>query len=145
MATTVPADAQVRHATITRVIRVMFPHAQFPDGPYERSAEAVLAGAAEDARSAASVDQGLVDLDAAAGDGGFAALDDDRALEVLRGLEGTPFFAFVQGKVVTTLYDDREVWALLGYEGESFSQGGYLGRGFDDLDWLPAASVGEQR
>jgi hypothetical protein len=39
--------------------------------------------------------------------------------------------------VITSLYDDREVWSLLGYEGPSFAQGGYLKRGFDDLDWLP--------
>ena len=27
------------------------------------------------------------------------------------------------------LYDDHEVWEALGYEGESFSRGGYLHRG----------------
>ena len=26
---------------------------------------------------------------------------------------------------------------------DSFAQGGYLGRGFDDLDWLPAARIEE--
>lgn len=144
MATTVPADARVRHATLTRAIRVMFPHASFPDGPYERTADAVLEAASGDARATGLVAQGLVDLDAAAG-GAFTTLDDGAALEVLRGLSTTPFFAFVHAKVVTTLYDDPEVWALLGYEGESFSKGGYAGRGFDDLDWLPAASVGEVR
>ena len=38
---------------------------------------------------------------------------------------------------VVALYDDHEVWDLLGYEGSSFEKGGYLHRGFDDLDWLP--------
>ena len=104
----------------------------------------MLASAAGDHRSNALIDQGLVDLDAAAG-GAFASLDGEAALEVLRGLSTTPFFAFVHAKVVTTLYDDREVWALLGYQGEAFSQGGYLERGFDDLDWLPAAPIGELR
>jgi hypothetical protein len=41
------------------------------------------------------------------------------------------------------LYDDAEVWDLLGYEGASFDKGGYLHRGFDDLDWLPRARVEE--
>ena len=36
-----------------------------------------------------------------------------------------------------TLYSDPEVWELLGYEGPSFDKGGYIDRGFDDLDWLP--------
>jgi hypothetical protein len=26
---------------------------------------------------------------------------------------------------------------MLGYEGPSFDKGGYLERGFNDLDWLP--------
>ena len=29
----------------------------------------------------------------------------------------------------------------LGYEGSSFEQGGYLHRGFNDLDWLPEPRV----
>lgn len=144
MATPVPADAQVRHATLTSAIRAMFPHPSFPDGPYERTADAIVSKAAGDVRSQAQLDQGLVDLDAAAG-GAFAALDAPAALEVLRGLSATPWFDLVRSTVVTTLYDDREVWALLGYEGESFSKGGYLQRGFDDLDWLPAAPIGEGR
>jgi hypothetical protein len=49
----------------------------------------------------------------------------------------------VRAEVVTTLYNDTEVWQILGWEGESFSKGGYLERGFDDLDWLPAARVEE--
>ena len=28
-------------------------------------------------------------------------------------------------------------WAHFGYEGEAFSKGGYLLRGFNDLKWLP--------
>ena len=28
------------------------------------------------------------------------------------------------------------VWAHIGYEGSSFERGGYLQRGFDDIDWL---------
>ena len=60
-----------------------------------------------------------------------------QALEVLRGMSSTEFFEGVRSRVITSLYDDREVWALLGYEGPSYDQGGYLNRGFDDLDWLP--------
>ena len=44
---------------------------------------------------------------------------------------------------VVALYDDHEVWELLGYEGPSFDKGGYLHRGFDDLDWLPDPRIEE--
>jgi hypothetical protein len=49
----------------------------------------------------------------------------------------------VRANVITTLYDDREVWKLLGYEVDSFAKGGWIDRGFDDLDWLPAPRVEE--
>jgi len=29
------------------------------------------------------------------------------------------------------------LWQVLGYQGPSFELGGYLNRGFNDLDWLP--------
>lgn len=72
---------------------------------------------------------------------GFGSLDAGSAIEYLRSISGTAFFALVRGEVVTSLYNDPEVWSILGWEGESFSKGGYLERGFADLDWLPAARV----
>ena len=30
----------------------------------------------------------------------------------------------------------RQSNALFGYEGESYSHGGYIDRGFNDIDWL---------
>ena len=53
------------------------------------------------------------------------------------------FFKLVHATTVVALYDDHEVWELLGYEGPSFDKGGYLHRGFDDLDWLPDPRVEE--
>ena len=35
------------------------------------------------------------------------------------------------------LYYLPAVWALLGFEGSSVEFGGYVDRGFDDIDWLP--------
>jgi hypothetical protein len=35
------------------------------------------------------------------------------------------------------------VHELLGYEGPAYEKGGYLHRGFDDLDWLPTPRVQE--
>ena len=62
---------------------------------------------------------------------------------LLRDIADAEFFGFIRGVAVVTLYNDHEVWDLLGYEGESFSQGGYLDRGFDDLDWLPNPRIEE--
>ena len=36
----------------------------------------------------------------------------------------------------SSLYNQKEVWPIFGYEGESSSKGGYINRGFNDIDWL---------
>ena len=106
----------------------------------ERDVARHLGAAGEDVRFRTQLDQGLRDLDVAGG-APFAELDDAKKLEVLRGMRSTEFFEGVRSRVITSLYDDREVWSLLGYEGPSYDQGGYASRGFDDLDWLPAARI----
>ena len=123
--------------TLVRLLRVAYPHPRFPDGPYERTAAAVRAADADQL-----LPDGLARLDELAG-GDFAGLDDDPALAVVEQIAETPFFSLVHATTVVSLYDDREVWTLLGYEGAAFDQGGYLQRGFDDLDWLPAPRIEE--
>jgi hypothetical protein len=140
-AATTSADAAAVQA-VAGVVRVMFPHPSFPDGPYERCAQTIVAAAGDDLRWRTQLDQGLRDLDAVGG-APFASLDPEAALAVLRKISDTEFFGGIRSRVVTSLYDDREVWELLGYEGASFDQGGYLNRGFNDLDWLPDPRIEE--
>jgi hypothetical protein len=125
--------------TLTAMIRRMFPHDGWPDGPFQRAAEAIRKTATADARNEAQLTAGLAELEAR----GFAAMDADAALAHLKAISGSSFFGFVRANVVTTLYDDREVWKLLGYEVDSFAQGGWIDRGFDDLDWLPEPRIEE--
>ncbi len=127
---------------LVRLLRAAYPHPRFPDGPYERTADAVLAQVDASLWHRLVLTEGLTTLDAKAG-GAFAELDDQAALALLQKLEDAEFFRFVRGVAVVTLYDDAEVHALLGYEGPSFEKGGYLHRGFDDLDWLPTPRVEE--
>ena len=47
------------------------------------------------------------------------------------------FFALLRSTAVVELYDNPLVWKAFGYEGPSAHLGGYVNRGFDDLDWLP--------
>ena len=60
---------------------------------------------------------------------------DDR-VAILRSVQDTPFFQTVRGGLVTGLYNQKEIWPIFGYEGESYSRGGYINRGFDNIDWL---------
>jgi hypothetical protein len=134
-----PGGDQASHKTLVRMIRVMFPHKRFGDGPYQRTADAVLAAAAKTPAAKVAFATALQDLQTS----GFTDLDDQAALAKLKSIENTDFFKLVKGTTVTTLYDDAEVWGLLGYEGPSFDKGGYVKRGFNDLDWLPEPRIEE--
>jgi hypothetical protein len=124
--------------TLLRLLKVAYPHPSFPDDPYERTAKAV-----QDADGAAELlADGLDDLDSRA-DGDFAGLSDADATKIVEQVAGGAFFKLVHSTTVVALYDDHQVWDLLGYEGPSFDKGGYLHRGFDDLDWLPDPRVEE--
>jgi hypothetical protein len=122
-----------------RLLRVAYPHDRFPDSPYERTAKQVEQAAADASEDdLAALAEGLDALDA-----DFLGLDEAAATAALREIDQQPFFRQIHATTVVALYDDREVWDLLGYEGASFDQGGYLTRGFDDLDWLPDPRITE--
>ncbi|GAA4883772.1 hypothetical protein [Serinicoccus chungangensis] len=127
---------------LVRLLRVAYPHDSFPDGPYERTADAVVEATADDRRLAATLGPDLDMLDTICG-GDFLGAPDEEATLILREYADEPYFRQIRGVAVVALYDDREVWDLLGYEGPSFDQGGYLHRGFDDLDWLPDPRITE--
>lgn len=122
-------------ATLLQMARDIYPHDKVGDQYY---AVAVKGYDAEDRK--ALVEEGVAALDAAAQAAGHAdyvsiGWEDDR-VTLLRAMEDTPFFQTVRGGLVTGLYNQKEVWPIFGYEGESFSKGGYIDRGFDDIDWL---------
>jgi len=84
--------------------------------------------------------EGVANLDSLArkeGATGYLATgwETDRTA-ILKSIEQDAFFKTIQGGLVVGLYNQPEVWDLLGYEGASFDKGGYINRGFDDIDWL---------
>ena len=127
---------------LVRIIRVAFPHPKIPDGPYERMADKIITESNESTWFRVALTQGLLTLNQQGGEN-FLDLSDDRALAVLQRIADLEFFGFIRRTTVLNFYDDPEVWEVFGYEGESFSKGGYLHRGFDDLDWLPNPRVEE--
>lgn len=112
----------------------MYPHDTLPDGVYARVAEKLAEAAREDSGAARTIEAGVSVLN-----GGlpFAELSVDEQLEALKGIEGSDFFELVRSTAVVEVYSDPRTWQLVGYEGPSFDEGGYINRGFNDLDWLP--------
>jgi hypothetical protein len=122
-------------ATLLQMARDIYPHDKVGDQFY---AVAVKGYDAEDKKD--MVAAGIAELDAAAKAMGHASYlaagwEEDR-VKVLQSIETTPFFQTVRSGLVTGLYNQKEIWPIFGYQGESFSQGGYIDRGFNDIDWL---------
>jgi hypothetical protein len=136
MSTHAPAgSAQHVAETVTAAARAMYPHAGLSDRVYGRVAVKLTEGAAGEPEAERVLAEGIAQLDAGAAP--FVDLDAAAKLDVLRQIEGSKFFELVRGTAVVEVYSDPETWELLGYEGPSFAKGGYLERGFNDLDWLP--------
>lgn len=127
---------------LMRIIRVSFPHAQIPDGPYERMSQKIVEVSEESRWFRMALIQGLATIDSLTEEH-FLELPEDRALAVLKRIADLEFFAFIRRTTVLHFYSDPEVWQILGYEGASFSKGGYINRGFNDLAWLPEPRIEE--
>lgn len=127
---------------LIRIIEVAFPHRNFPPGPYHRMADKLITMADDSTWFRIKLIQGVETLNSLA-EGKFSELDDTSALKVLKQVEKTEFFNFIRRTTVLEMYDDEEVWEALGYEGPSFDKGGYINRGFNDLDWLPEPRIEE--
>ena len=141
-----PANAKIETASneeekklIVKMIRVLYPHDRFPDGPYVRTAEDVINKGNSSPAKALMLQEGVYQLKS----DNFANLSPKKATKYLIKMGQTAFFEHVRGTSTVTLYNDKEVWSLLGYEGYSFDKGGYINRGFNDLDWLPEPRIEE--
>lgn len=130
--------SEAQGTALMKMGRVLYPHKKLPDAVYALLAKDLDAGAA-DAKTASMLKDGIANLDKAAG-GSFAKASASTQLAVVKSMEGTPFFAAVRGKCVTSLYDNDMAYAAFGYPGSSWEKGGYLTRGFQDLKWLPMPS-----
>lgn len=130
-------------ATLVKAARDIYPHDQIPDSFYVTAVKPWDEKSASDAAFKALLTDGVGRLDSDAKDRVGAEYirvpwEADR-VRILQGIEQTAFFKKVRGGLVVSLYNQPEIWPKFGYEGPSAEYGGYLHRGFDDIDWLPTA------
>lgn len=125
-------------STLVQMARDIYPHDKLSDAIYAAVIEGHDKAAKDDPAKLALLEDGVAALNKAAG-GGYAkiAKEEDRVI-ALKSMETTPFFHAVRGSLVTGVYNNQDIWKQFGYGGESASQGGYIERGFSDIDWLKA-------
>lgn len=128
-------------AALVAMVRVMYPHDRLPDVHYERIVVALDTKAVADDRMKTLLTEGVGWLATTTGrhPAEFRDLPEKEQVAALTRLQDTPFFKAVAGEVVVNLYSQHDVWPYFGYQGPSNDKGGYLHRGFDDIDWLDSA------
>ena len=121
--------------TLLQATRHIFPHATLDDAVYALVVKDLDAAASDDGVAKLLID-GAAELNAGAG-GDWLAADSDKQFSVIKKMAGNDFFEKIRGTAVVSLYNNELAWAHFGYEGDAWKEGGYLTRGFDDLNWLP--------
>jgi hypothetical protein len=111
----------------------ILPYAELPPKLYVAAAQQIL-GSKDD-----TVLVGLAKLRAASHDTAWKDIPEVERVAILSSQQGSPFFGVVRASTVRVLLRDPAMFAIVGYGGSSMQYGGYIGRGFDDINWLPAS------
>jgi hypothetical protein len=124
-------------ATLARAARDIYPHDRLADAHY------ITAVVGYDTAALAVRDmmaKGCATLDSEArkhyGTTYILVADESERVTILQGMETSPFFGKLRGDLVVALYNQQSLWPKFGYEGSSADKGGYIHRGFNDIDWL---------
>jgi hypothetical protein len=128
----------VEGTELMAMARTIAPHDKLDDAAYAMVIQAIDSDAGKDARTRKMLKDGL----AALGPGFATSAENDR-VAALKKIESSAFFQAMRLKTVQVLYATPMAYAYFGYEGEAFSKGGYLFRGFNDLRWLPEVPLAD--
>ena len=126
--------------TLIKMARDIFPHDRIADKFYAIACKSYDEKSATDAKMKAMVDAGLKRFDDAARAAHKVAYAEvgweAQRVALLKKNTDSALFKKMRGDLVVSLYNQKDVWPLFGYEGESASKGGYIARGFNDINWL---------
>lgn len=126
------ALSSAQGAALLSIARTIAPHESLEDAAYALVVKAIDAAAAADEHVHAMLISGLAGLVA-----NFASQTEAARIAALKSVEQSDFFKLLRVSTLANLYSSAIAYAHFGYEGEAFSKGGYLTRGFNDLHWLP--------
>jgi hypothetical protein len=118
--------------TLLAMVRTMLPHDGLDDAAYALVVAALDGEAAGSTAARTQLNEGVALLGP-----DFPTLPEAARVATLKTIEQEAFFQSVRRTALLVLYANPIAYAHFGYEGEAFSKGGYLYRGFNDLKWLP--------
>jgi hypothetical protein len=132
--------------TLIQMARDIYPHDHLADRFYAFAVAGYDEKAGADAALKDLIETGVAGLDSAAqakhkvpyASVGWEA----ERVAILRDIQTGKFFQTIRGNLITGLYNNPEVWPKFGYEGPSADKGGYIERGFSDINWLDTPTQG---
>ena len=124
---------------LAQMARCLFPHDGISDHVYAEVMSGVIAASADDP-SLAGVLQSAETAFNTQRKLPWMRLDETEQLAVLQELQNESFFTTVLATVRAHFYHHPTVWQHLDYPGSSREHGGYINRGFNDIDWLPEST-----
>ena len=116
-------------------VACVFPHASLEDVVYLGIVKDIEHDISRDEAKRNMLARGINTFNREA-DGDWFGLDTKQKIKVLKTLQKQDYFSYLHVRTIESLYRHPKVWKLTGYEGSSIEHGGYLHRGFDDIDWL---------
>jgi len=120
---------------LVSIYRTMFPHNAVPNEFYEHVVRKLDDKAVQDQDLSCFLSDGVEALNRQSGSA-WTGLSKEARLQALKRVEQTPFFQRLRLDFLVFFYSNPAIWSRFGYEGPSNDQGGYLHRGFNDIDWI---------
>ena len=125
---------------LARLARLLFPHAALPDSVYDDVVARALVMTAENPAARNLLLTAEQKLDAQVAGSSWYEADEETQLAAMEAVQDEAVFPAARDLFMFTLYTHSDCWKAIGYPGSSREYGGYLERGFDDIDWLPEAA-----
>ena len=122
-------------AVLIDAVNLLFPHAELGSGVYEQALADIDARASQSQDLQGQLKQLIADVSGGL-EGSWRGVSEATRISKLKAVQESSGFWQLRNITIESLYRNPEVWRLLGYEGSSIEYGGYINRGFDDIDWL---------
>jgi hypothetical protein len=126
--------------TLIKMARDIYPHDRIADKFYAIAVKVYDKKAATEEATKSMVEAGIAELDQLAKAAYQLPYADvaweEQRVGLLHKIDTSTFFETVRSGLIGDLYNQKEIWPIFGYEGESASKGGYIHRGFSDITWL---------
>jgi hypothetical protein len=122
--------------TLALMVRLYYPHDNVADEVYAQTVDSILSAAATDPQLQSLLEAASTALDGTDGQL-FSDLDADSQLTAMTRVQDEAFFTAIKFQVLARFYANPEVHKAINYPGSSVEHGGYVDRGFNDINWLP--------